>query len=133
MRAPTQRLLAAALGLAVMLTPCASALAASTVADSTWVDHHRQAIPQPPNWQPTYWGQRFHQALVDPLSHLFDIPDKLLWGARALGAETRREAVDVNAFDEAPNSAWFTNRNHVRSVPVESRTMRSSPLLTHGK
>ena len=30
----------------------------------------------------------------------------------------RREAVNVNAFDEVPNSAWFTNRNHVRAVPV---------------
>ncbi len=49
---------------------------------------------------------------------MFDIPDKLLWVARAMGARPRREAVNVNAFDEAPNSAWFTNRNHLRAVPV---------------
>ena len=26
--------------------------------------------------------------------------------------------MNVNAFDEVPNSTWFTNRNHLRAVPV---------------
>ncbi len=98
---------------------------AGGIADSTWVDHDRVAIPQPPDWQPSYWGQQFHQMVVDPLTHAFDIPDKLLWAARGLGASTRREAVNVNAFDEVPNSSWFTNRNHMRAVPVA--TMRQGP------
>jgi len=88
------------------------------IADSTWVDHDRQPISQPRDWQPNYWGRRVHQGLVEPVSHLFDIPDKLLWAARLFGANTRREAVNVNAFDEVPNSAWFTNRNHRQAVPV---------------
>jgi hypothetical protein len=90
----------------------------SPVADSTWVDGDRQAIAQPPDWQPNYWGQRVHQGLIDPLSHVFDVPDKLIGLAHAVGVRTRREAVDVNAFDEAPNSAWFTNRNAMRAIPV---------------
>jgi len=90
----------------------------SQIADSTWVDHDRQPISRPPDWQPSYWKRRFHQGFVDPMSHLFDIPDKLLWAARAFGVRSRREAVNVNAFDEVPNSAWFTNRNHRQSVPV---------------
>jgi hypothetical protein len=89
-----------------------------TIDESTWVDHDRRPIRRPPDWEPSYWGSQFHQAILLPLSHLFDIPDKLLWGARKLGARTRREAVNVNAFDEAPNSSWFTNRNHRRPVPV---------------
>ena len=88
------------------------------IAGSTAVDHDRNAIPRPPDWERSYWGRRTHQGLVEPLAQVFDIPDKLLWTARVLGARTRREAVDVNASDEAPNSAWFTNRNHVRAVPV---------------
>jgi len=90
----------------------------SEIADSTWVDHDRQPIRQPPDWEPSYWGRRIHQGVVEPLSHAFDIPDKLLWAARVFGANTRREAVNVNAFDEVPNSTWFTNRNHRRAVPV---------------
>ncbi|MEO5988067.1 MAG: hypothetical protein ABIU54_02660 [Candidatus Eisenbacteria bacterium] len=88
------------------------------VADSTWVDHDAQAIQRPKDWQPSYWGQQIRQGLIDPVSHIFDIPDKLLWLARGFGAHTQREAVNVNAFDEAPNSSWFTNRNHTRTVPV---------------
>ncbi len=88
------------------------------IADSTWVDHDREPIQKPRNWEPNYWGLQAHQGLFAPISHLFDIPDKLLWVARRLGANTRREAVNVNAFDEVPNSSWFTNRNHWRAVPV---------------
>ena len=90
----------------------------AAVDESTWVDHDRQPIAQPPDWQPNYWGRRVHQGFTAPLAHIFDIPDKLLWVARGFGANTRREAVNVNAFDEAPNSTWFTNRNHARAVPV---------------
>jgi hypothetical protein len=88
------------------------------VADSTWVDHDQQAIRRPPERDRSYWGRRVHQGLTEPLAHAFDIPDKLLWLARVFGVSTRREAVNANAFDEAPNSSWFTNRNHVRAVPV---------------
>jgi hypothetical protein len=83
-----------------------------------WIDHDGRPIPMPPDWDPNFWGHQFREAIVEPLSHAFDIPDKMLYLARALGAHTRREAVNVNAFDEVPNSTWFTNRNHLRAVPV---------------
>jgi hypothetical protein len=95
------------------------------IEDSTWVDHDRKPIRRPPDWEPSFWGRQFHQGVVQPLSHLFDIPDKLLWVARVFGADTRREAVNVNAFDEAANSTWFTNRNHRRAVPVSE--LRQGP------
>ena len=90
----------------------------SGVDNGTWVDHDGRPIPQPPDWEPNFWGHQFREAIIEPLSHAFDIPDKMLFVARILGAHTRREAVNVNAFDEVPNSTWFTNRNHVRAVPV---------------
>jgi hypothetical protein len=83
-----------------------------------WVDHDGRPIPQPPDWEPNFWGHQFREGVIEPLSHAFDIPDKMLFLARLLGAHTRREAVNVNAFDEVPHSTWFTNRNHVRAVPV---------------
>ena len=95
------------------------------ISEHTWVDHDRRPIQQPPDWEPTYWGSQLHQGFFQPLSHAFDIPDKLIWGARKFGAGSKREAVNVNAFDEVPNSSWFTNRNHWRPVPVAE--MREGP------
>ncbi len=86
--------------------------------DSTWVDHDGLPIAQPPDWGPTLWGSLFREGIVEPLSHMFDVPDKLLSTTEVFGADPEREAVNVNAFDEAPNSTWFTNRNHMRAVPV---------------
>ena len=86
--------------------------------DSTWVDGDGRPIPRPPDGETTYWGERFHRSITEPVAHIFDVPDKLLLVAHAFGARTRREAVNVNAFDEVPNSSWFTNRNHVRAIPV---------------
>jgi hypothetical protein len=84
----------------------------------TWFDHDGRPIRQPPDWEPNFWGHQFREAVVEPLSHAFDIPDKMLFVARLLGAHTRRDAVNVNELDEVPNSTWFTNRNHIRTVPV---------------
>jgi hypothetical protein len=100
------------------LTPSSGGGDITTIAPGTWVDDDQRPIRRPPDWEPSYWGRRCHQGLVEPLTHVFDIPDKLLMLAGALGAHPRREAVNVNAFDEVPNSSWFTNRNHLRAVPV---------------
>jgi len=122
-------------------TPAARDTSASRPDDRTWVDHDGRPIPQPPDWDPDFLGHVFREAAVEPLSHAFDIPDKMLLGARALGAHPQREALDVNAFDEVPNSTWFTNRNHLRAVPVaelrmgpDSTTLPSKPwTITHRK
>jgi hypothetical protein len=89
-----------------------------TVDPRTDVDHDGVPIPQPKDWEPNFWGHQFREGIIEPLSHAFDIPDKMLFVARTLGADTRREAVNVNAFDEVPNSTWFTNRNLLRAIPV---------------
>ena len=31
----------------------------------------------------------------------------------------RKPAMNVNAFDEVPNSSWFTNRNHIKRMSLE--------------
>jgi len=86
--------------------------------DTTWVDHDGRPIPQPPEWEPNFWGHQFREGLIEPLSHAFDVPDLILGVTDFLGADPERESVNVNAFDEVPNSTWFTNRNHVRAVPL---------------
>ena len=105
----------------------------ATIDESTWVDHDGRPIQKPPEWEPSYWGSQVHQGFFEPVSHVFDIPDKLLWGARKFGARTRREAVNVNAFDEVPNSSWFTNRNHRRAIPVASMSEGPDPASPPAK
>jgi len=124
-----------ALSCALVLSAPARVLCAPAagVNDSTWVDHDGRPIPQPPDWDPTFYAHQFREVATEPLSHAFDIPDKLLFVARALGAHTRREAVNVNAFDEVPNSTWFTNRNHFRAVPVAELRMGPDSTLLPSK
>ena len=108
-----------ALALSVLLAMASQAHAAVPPVDpNTHVDHDGRPIPQPKDWEPNFWGHQFREGIIEPLSHAFDIPDKMLFVARTLGADTRRESVNVNAFDEVPNSTWFTNRNVQRAIPV---------------
>jgi hypothetical protein len=110
---------------------CAAALSSVVSAppnDSTWVDHDARPIARPPDWEPNFWGHQFREVAVEPLAHAFDVPDKILLVPRALGARTKREAVNVNGFDEVPNSSWFTNRNHLRAIPVAA--LRQGPDST---
>jgi hypothetical protein len=124
-----------------LLASNAHAVARIAISDTTWTDHDGQPGRMPPKHDEVFWAHEFHQAVVDPLTHAFDIPDKLLFGARVFGVPTRREAVNVNAFDEVSNSTWFTNRNHVRAVPVadllqgpdSSRTPAKPWTITHPK
>ncbi len=106
---------------------------AFTLADSTWLDSDTVPIAQPPDWEPGLWGYYLRECVFGPFEHAFDIPDKLLLAGRALGARTRREAVDVNAFDEVPNSTWFTNRNHMRSVPASQLALGPDSTLLPAK
>jgi hypothetical protein len=91
----------------------------------TWVDHDGRPIPKPKETNPSDYAIGFREGVIEPISHAFDIPDKLLWLASKFGAETERQAPNVNVFDEVPNSTWFTNRNHVRAV--EASAIRIGP------
>src|SRR6476620_1713455 len=70
---------------------------ASAIADTTWVDADGRPIPQPPDWEPGFYGRMFRVHLADPLSHVFDIPDKILLAAKPFGVHRRHEAANVNA------------------------------------
>jgi len=52
---------------------------------------------------------------------IWDTADNLVFGplSRALAVEQSREAVDVNAVDEVPDSSWFTNRLGRAPMPRE--------------
>ena len=96
------------------------------VDESTWVDHDGQPIPEPKERKISLYSYMFRQALIEPISHAFDIPDKLLGMITPFGFSKKREAANVNAYDEVSNSTWFTNRNHFQFVASEK--IRTGPF-----
>jgi len=116
-------------GACLILLVASSALGAPDhppVDRATWVDHDGRPIPPPHTRKINLYSYMFREALVEPINHAFDIPDKVLHLTSATGISRKREAVNVNAFDEVPNSSWFTNRNHFRSVPPDR--IRTGPF-----
>jgi hypothetical protein len=117
-------LVSAAVGLLLAAgEPASAAPSRAEIDSSTWVDHDGRPIAKPKERKISLYGYMFRQAIVEPISHLFDVPDKLIWAAGPIGVHRERHASNVNRFDEVPNSTWFTNRNHFRAVrPEEIRT-----------
>jgi hypothetical protein len=92
------------------------------VDERTWVDHDGRPIARPKEREKNLYSHQFREAISEPLSHGFDVPDKILWLTRQLSGGTKPQAANVNAFDEVGNSSWFTNRNHVRALtPTQVR------------
>jgi hypothetical protein len=121
MRAPggRARTLVGALVLALLLAAPAAAedrpkLPPQAVDPTSPVDHDGQPTAMPEEREPSLQGHEFREAIVEPLSHAFDVPDRIL---DLVGRGRREAAANVDAWDEVPNSTWFTNRNHVRAVP----------------
>ena len=100
-----------------------------TVNRSTWTDHDGQPIQEPAEREKNLYGHQVREALFEPLSHAFDIPDKILWLTRQMSGGTKPQSVNVNRFDEVPNSSWFTNRNHVRALSTAE--VRNGTLGEH--
>lgn len=100
---------------------------------SAWVDHDGQPIPEPPEWSPGMWSGFIREGFSEPVTKAFDIPDKLILLGDAFGGDADREAANVNAMDEAPNSSWFTNRNHVRAVPTAELRRGPYPIKKPAK
>ena len=123
------------------LTQKAKHSSASDIDSLTWVDHDGQPIPKPPKWETRMYSDFIREGFTEPVTWMFDIPDKVIYCAKAFGADTDREAANVNELDEVPNSTWFTNRNHVRAVPVEEMRRGAYPskkpakpwTITHAK
>lgn len=68
-------------------------------AEIAWEDDDRAPIPEPPKsfYSPYIWDG-MDQAIFRPMAKLFGLYDR------------QGEALNVNAFDEVPNSSWYTNR-----------------------
>lgn len=82
-----------------LLTSCASGPRQFNAgAPTLWADNDRRPFERRPetSYIPKYWDGADH-ILFRPLSHMFLL-------------ESSKASVDVNAFDEVPDSSWFVNR-----------------------
>jgi len=123
MRTPAWRVLPALCALLLVLAPGAvraekesPKLPPQPIDATTPVDHDGQPVERPKERDPSLQGHEFREAIVEPLSHALDIPDRIL---DLIGYGRRPVAANVDAYDEVANSTWFTNRNHVRALPPE--------------
>lgn len=109
-----------------------AALAAPLLADSSlhldpirWFDADNRNIPAPKNApENQVWDIADHTFFFQ-VGKVLDIG----WSARrlgnVLGVAARREADNVNAIDEVPNSSWYTNRNYL--YPMSRAELRRGP------
>ena len=108
--------------LVLLLSNEAAATPELTTAPVKWFDADNKTIPEPAAAEANeYWDfidkSSFYQA-----GKLLDLG----WTARRigdlLGVVGPRQADNVNALDEVPNSSWFTNRHFLHPMTLEELT-----------
>jgi len=127
--------LALAVGWALGAAPVQPAAAATKIGtgvpidSSACIDRDDRPISMPKVRDPNLAENLYREGVMDQLSQIFDIPDKILWALQPVGVKTNQRAVNINKYDEVPASSWFTPRNHVRSLkPEEVRNGPQGPV-----
>jgi len=117
---------------AVLIQPAAAATKIGTgvpIDSSACIDRDDRPISMPMVRDPNLAENLYREGIMDQLSQIFDIPDKILWALQPVGVKTNQRAVNINKYDEVPASSWFTPRNHVRSLkPEEVRNGPQGPV-----
>lgn len=87
-----------ALALCVSLAGCGASFRPFAAREIVWHDDDARPFAGPPPTITNYW--------------IWDQVDNVIFrqASEALLYERNREAIDVNALDEVPDSTWFTNR-----------------------
>jgi hypothetical protein len=89
------------------LSACATPPRRFALADPIWVDYdNNHVVEEPDEYYSGLMGDGSDQMFFRPLSRVWTFP-------------LEREAMNVNAIDEVPNSSWFHNRIGVHDIPPE--------------
>jgi len=89
-----------------VIIPALLVLLLTQAAPSTWVDDDRKTIPEPKKRHVAAAQDYVTSAIVKPAIKRVNVADDVLEIFRS-----PKEAENVSAFDEVPDSSWFTNRN----------------------
>ena len=113
----------------ILLTGCATSQNKLTTKPIKWVDPDTKPIPE---------LKAIDQNLIWDIVYLtffneIGKPLDLGWGSRRLGnianVAPPREADNVNALDETPNSSWYTNRHFLS--PLNTQQLQLGPGDAH--
>jgi len=114
---------AVALAAAALFSTAAPARAAAPrLADAppVWEEDDRRDIPLPKTREPNLLRDGIDESFFRPAGRFFH-PGRVVRRVRAMfGGQGARRAANVNALDELPNSAWFTNRIGLYAVTPEA-------------
>jgi hypothetical protein len=95
-----------------------------------WVDHDFKTIPEPKARDIGYYESFFDNDMAERWKRATDIPR---WVRLAAGAP--KQALNVNALDEVPDSSWYTNRHALRHMTtkqlIQGPNRGDPPDLSH--
>src|SRR5438552_1813410 len=109
MKAWTRR----ALIIAGMLFAGIIGLAQVRSSEVLWLDFDMKNIPEPKERPSGYYDYFFKGQLIEGAKQDLDVPR---WVRLAAGHP--KQASNVNAVDEVPDSSWYTNRHRFRHMTV---------------
>lgn len=122
--------LGAAVGLASWAAPARAGLPPLSDRVPDWEEDDRREIPLPKERDPNLLRDGIDESLFRPAGRLFH-PGRAVRRLGALfGGDRARKALNVNAIDEVPNSAWFTNR--IGLYPVTPAAAARGPARDQG-
>jgi hypothetical protein len=79
-----------------------------------WLDFDMKNIPEPKEHVSGYYDAFFKGQLFEVTKQDLDIPRWI-----RLVAGNPRQARNINAVDEVPDSSWYTNRHHLRHMSID--------------
>jgi hypothetical protein len=79
-----------------------------------WTDYDFRDIPEPKARSVGLYDSAFQTEFIAPVKRGTDIPH---WVRAAAGSP--KQASNVNALDEVPDSSWYTNRHALRHMTIE--------------
>ncbi len=90
-----------------------------------WVDNDRKDIPEPSYQDPNLLWMSLKRSFFDQIIQGLDMARN----ARKLTGHPH-QAVNINSYDEVPNSSWFTNRHGFK--PLTAEEIMRGPAITPG-
>ncbi len=122
--------LAAAAAFAAGAGPARAGAPRLVDAPTVWAEDDRGDIALPKEREPNLLRDGIDESFFRPTGRLFH-PGRVARRVRSLfGGQKARRAANVNALDEIPNSAWFTNR--IGLYPVSPEAAADGPTRDEG-
>ena len=78
-----------------------------------WLDFDMKNIPEPKERSTGYYDDFIKGQFIEEGKQVLDLPR---WMRHAAGHP--KQASNVNALDEVPDSSWYTNRHHIHRMNI---------------